>query len=240
MGYYSAISLSREHVTLQDMGELRSISLLYTSCRIRESQKREWVCPKGVGPSNSLAWPGWKHSDIAVEVDTARLETSQFKKFCANCVLLYFPSTEFKSAFNVYWHGEGTAGLSCTELTIWEFPFLRGVCWQGWTTIWYCENGMPQKDTLDNLRTPVCFRILSSLLTSVSIFSVSCYSIVSISVVCPLSWSVHYNLAGEGCIESTCFLCPRKIFRHGNKKTHFLVMVYSALFNNVCNALNLL
>ncbi len=41
---------------------------------------------------------------------------------------------------------------------------------------------MPQKDTLDNLRTPVCFRILSSSVTSVSIFSVSCYSIVSISV----------------------------------------------------------
>jgi hypothetical protein len=41
---------------------------------------------------------------------------------------------------------------------------------------------MPQKDTLDNLRTPVCFRILSSSFTSVSIFSLSCYSIVSISV----------------------------------------------------------
>jgi hypothetical protein len=24
------------------------------------------------------------------------------------------------------WEGEGTAGLSCTELSIWEFPFLRG------------------------------------------------------------------------------------------------------------------
>ncbi len=41
---------------------------------------------------------------------------------------------------------------------------------------------MPQKDTLDNLHTPVCFRILSSSFTSVSIFSVSCYSIVSVSV----------------------------------------------------------
>jgi hypothetical protein len=61
-----------------------------------------FVEPKGVGPSATLAWPGWKQSDIAVEVDTDRLETSQFKKCCANCVLLYFPSTEFKSAFNVY------------------------------------------------------------------------------------------------------------------------------------------
>jgi hypothetical protein len=57
---------------------------------------------KGVGPGMTLAWPGWKQSDIAVEVDTGRLETSRFKKCYANCVLLYFPSTEFKSAFNVY------------------------------------------------------------------------------------------------------------------------------------------
>ncbi len=57
---------------------------------------------KGVRPSTILAWPGWKQSDIPVEVDTARLETSRFKKCCANCVLLYFPSTEFKSSFNVY------------------------------------------------------------------------------------------------------------------------------------------
>ncbi len=123
---------------------------------------------KGVGPGMTLAWPGWKQSDIAVEVDTGRLETSRFKKCYANCVLLYFPSTEFKSAFNVYWHGGGPAGLSCKELSIWEFPFLRGVCWQGWTSVWYCEKGMPQKDTLDNLRTPVCFRILSSSFTSIS------------------------------------------------------------------------
>jgi hypothetical protein len=78
----------------------------------------------------TLAWPGWKQPDIAVEVDTAGLETSRFKKFWANYVLLCYPSTEFKSAFNVYWHGDGAAGLSCTELSIWEFPFLRGVCWQ--------------------------------------------------------------------------------------------------------------
>ncbi len=48
----------------------------------------------------TLAWPGWKQSVIAVEVDTGRLETSRFKKCYANCVLLYFPSTEIKSAFN--------------------------------------------------------------------------------------------------------------------------------------------
>ncbi len=142
-----------------------------------------WLVPsKGVGPSMTLAWPGWKQSDIAVEVDTGRLETSRFKKCCANCVLFYFPSTEFKSAFNVYWHGGGAAGLSCTELSIWEFPVLRGVCWQGWISIWIERRGCPRR-TPCNLRTPVCFRILSSSFTSVSIFSLSCYSIVSISAV---------------------------------------------------------
>ncbi len=50
----------------------------------------------------TLAWPGWKQSVIAVEVDTGRLETSRLKKCYANCVLLYFPSTEIKSAFNIY------------------------------------------------------------------------------------------------------------------------------------------
>ncbi len=35
-------------------------------------------------------------------------------------------------------------------------------------------------------------------------------------------------------------VCPSKIFRHGNKKTIFFVMVYAVLFNNVCKALNLL
>ncbi len=50
----------------------------------------ECVSPKGVGPSTTLAWPGWKQPDIAVEVDTARLETSWFKRCCVNCVLLYY------------------------------------------------------------------------------------------------------------------------------------------------------
>jgi hypothetical protein len=31
-------------------------------------------------------------------------------------------------------------------------------------------------------------------------------------------------------------LCPSKVFRHGNKNTLSLVMVYSKLFNNVFKA----
>ena len=50
---------------------------------------------KGVGRAPTLAWPGWKQPDISVKVDTARLEAGQFKKCCMECVLLYYPSTEF-------------------------------------------------------------------------------------------------------------------------------------------------
>ncbi len=144
---------------------------------------RNMVRSKGVGPSTTVAWPGWKQPDIAVKVDTARLNTSRCKKCCEKCVLLYYPSTKFKSAFDAYWHGEGAAMLSCTELSIWEFPFLRGACWQGGNSIWYCMNGMPQKYTLDNIPYTTMLSILLSSLTSVSIFSVWCYSTVSISVV---------------------------------------------------------
>jgi hypothetical protein len=35
------------------------------------------VPTKGVGPSTTLVWVGWKQPDIPVEVDTARLEASR-------------------------------------------------------------------------------------------------------------------------------------------------------------------
>ncbi len=73
--------------------------------------------------------------------------------------------------------------LCCTELSIWEFLFWGGGCRQWGNSIWYCVNGMPQKDTLEMLCTPVCFRILSMSFSSVSIFFVCCYSSVSISVI---------------------------------------------------------
>jgi hypothetical protein len=44
--------------------------------------------------------------------------------------------------------------------------------------------------------------------------------------LCPLSWSVHYNFARDGYIESTVLLCPSKNFSHGNKNTLSLVIVY--------------
>ncbi len=65
--------------------------------------------PKEVGLSTTLAWPGWNQPDIKVDVDTARLNTSVFKKCCEKFVFQYYYSTEFKSALNVYLHGEVAA-----------------------------------------------------------------------------------------------------------------------------------
>jgi hypothetical protein len=64
--------------------------------------EKTMVWHKGVGPSTTLACPGWKQPDIAVEVDTAQLETSRFKNGFAKCVLLYSPSSELESTFNAY------------------------------------------------------------------------------------------------------------------------------------------
>jgi hypothetical protein len=77
---------------------------------------------------------------------------------------------------------------------------------------------MPQKDTLDNLRTPVCFRILSSSLTSVSIFSLSCYSIVSISVIYSPERRQGSNKSSDPCLScviklTTVFCAHSSYFR---------------------------
>ncbi len=56
--------------------------------------------------------------------------------------------------------------------------FFEGACRQRYDIVWM---GCPRRKPWIMLRTPVCFRILSSYLTSVSIFSVCCYSKVSIS-----------------------------------------------------------
>jgi hypothetical protein len=41
------------------------------------------------------------------------------------------------------------------------------------------------------------------------------------------------QLSSRGLLRIHLLLCPSKIFRHGNKNTLFLVMVYSALFDYV-------
>ncbi len=85
---------------------------------------------QGGRAQRDLTWPGRKQTDIPMEVDTARLTTCRFKNGFAKCVLLYCPSSEFESTFMENWQGEGAAGLSCTKLSIWEIPFLRGGCRQ--------------------------------------------------------------------------------------------------------------
>ncbi len=112
---------------------------------------------------------------------------------------------------------------------------MRGVCWQGWTSIRYC-NGMPQKDTLDNQRTPVCFRILSSALTSVSIFSVSCYCLVSISVVSHLGSDEKVLLEGDGrvhaILDTAGHLNTITSYRYGGlKKSRYGRMVYVVMWS---------
>jgi hypothetical protein len=44
------------------------------------------------------------------------------------------------------------------------------------------------------------------------------------------------QLSTRGLLRVHLLLCPSKIFRHGNKNTLFLVMVYSALFSYVFKA----
>jgi hypothetical protein len=51
----------------------------YSTIVARSQQAFSSSKTKGVGPSTTLAWPGWKQPDIAVEVDKARLETSLLK-----------------------------------------------------------------------------------------------------------------------------------------------------------------
>ncbi len=116
----------------------------------------------------SLAWleAAWYFS----ESGQVQLQTSRFKKGCVKCVVLYYPRTEFERTFNVYWNVIWAARLSCSELSIWEFPFLRGGCRQGGTVYDNVWMGCPRRTLWTMLCTPECFRILSTSLTSVSIF----------------------------------------------------------------------
>ena len=77
--------------------------LWYTPWRDLENNA---LSTKGVGRGPTLAWPGWKQPDISVKVDTAGLKTSRTDTVAA--------------------------GLSCTELSMWEF---EGGCRQGGNSI---------------------------------------------------------------------------------------------------------
>ncbi len=155
---------------------------------------------KGVRPSTTLAWPGYNQPDIAVEVDTARLETSWFKKCCVNCVLLYYPSTEFKSALNVYWHGEGAAGFSCTELSNWEFPFLRmPVGREEYDIVWMgCPRRKPWK---------MCVHLYAFISHLSFNFLCLLLLLVSISVILTYNW--------QCCPGSCCILISFTTCLHG-------------------------
>jgi hypothetical protein len=63
-----------------DKGFMTTFAFAYCStCYLLYALFSDWLSTKGVVPSPTLAWPGWKQPDIAVEVDTAPLETSGSK-----------------------------------------------------------------------------------------------------------------------------------------------------------------
>ncbi len=148
---------------------------------------------KGVGPGATLAWPGWKQPDISVKMDTARLETGQSKKCCIECVyctplelnsrvLLLYTDMAWCRSCRVILYRTVHLGVS----------FFEGGCRQGWTSIWYCVNGTPQKDT----GKPAYICMLSY---SIDVFHLSfnflcwCYSSVSISVGLSFTWTWLHN-----------------------------------------------
>ncbi len=100
----------------------------------------------------------------------------------------------------------------------WGGPVGRGGI--VYDTVWM---GCPRRTPWIMLRRPVCFRILSSPLTSVSIFSVCCYSIVSISLDTPERgrWSRTRSNKGRRNFVltlqtlSSCELTLRAITLHG-------------------------
>ncbi len=100
---------------------------------------------------------------------------SRFKKGCVKWELLCYPSSEFKSAFNVYWHGRSCRVILCRTVHL-EVSFFEGGLSAGggggivYDIVW---KGCPRRTPWIMLRTPVCFRILSLSLTSVSMFCLS-------------------------------------------------------------------
>ncbi len=89
----------------------------------------------------SLAWleAAWCFSVSG----QARHKTRQFKKGFVECVLPYYPSTEFESTFNVYWIGVGASIQNCPSRS---FLFERGFR-LGANNVWYCVNGIPHRRT---------------------------------------------------------------------------------------------
>jgi hypothetical protein len=58
--------------------------------------------------------------------------------------------------------------------------------------------------------------------------------------LCSLSLSVNHNLARDGYIESTCCCVKARVLGMAKNTLSFVMVWYSALFNNVFKALNFL
>ncbi len=146
------------------------------------------VCLKQEGRAQhdfSLAWleATW-YSSGSGHGTTGNMPVQEW--FCKMCITILpqYWIWEYFSCILTRWRSCRVVLYRTVHL--WD-SFFEGGCRQWRNSIWYCVNGMLQKGTLENVRTPLCFRILSTSFSSVSIFSVCCYSSVSISMVLSLT-----------------------------------------------------
>jgi hypothetical protein len=126
------------------------------------------VASKGVGPSTTLAWPGgssltlqwkwtrhdWKRAGSKNVVQTVYFSATLVLN--SRVLLIYTGTVKEVPGYSVqnspsgsflYWGGSVGRGGIVYDIFEWD----------------------AQKKTMENVRTPVCFRILMSSLTSVSI-----------------------------------------------------------------------
>ncbi len=113
--------------------------------------------------------------------------------------------------YTVYWNGVGAAGLSCTELSIWEFLFLRGTCRQGGIVYDIVWMEIPRKDTLDNVAYTWCFISYWRLSPQLSVVSISVIlhnllNLGPISIIICVRL-VRGGVGGGFCIFPFCLHC---------------------------------
>ncbi len=106
---------------------------------------------------------------------------------------------------------------------------IPSVCFYFCSTEWNLELFSLLWNGLERNSESFLFRVTAGIppeQTNCSIYYIF-HRIIFLSEIANPSYTVHL------------LLCPSNFFRHGNKNTLFLVMVYSALFNDSFKALNL-
>jgi hypothetical protein len=114
----------------------------------------------GVGALKALAWPGSGGSRREFKwrwTGTTHKRRVQ-ERLCIS-ILLFYWIQQFLP-YCLLERGKSCRIVLYTDPVIWEFHFLRGYCLRGrgstvYVIVGYSVN--PQKDTLDNLRTPAWY-----------------------------------------------------------------------------------